>query len=218
MASPERYAVHLDSSDFAAMERRDRAALVNCLSGFKAANLVGTADLEGHSNLAIMSSAVHLGSNPPLLALVLRPDAVERHTLDNIRATGCYSLNHVHDGIIEAAHQTAARYPRHISEFSATGLSERWIEGFPAPLVAEARVRLGLRLREEQVLAINGTHLLIGEVVLAELPEEAITGDGALDPALAGTVALAGLDSYYRAQHLKRMAYAKPELSPRERD
>ena len=33
-----------------------------------------------------------------------------------------------------------------------------------------------------------------------------------------GTVALAGLDSYYRARQLKRMAYAQPGLPPRERD
>jgi flavin reductase (DIM6/NTAB) family NADH-FMN oxidoreductase RutF len=165
-----------------------------------------------------MSSAVHLGSDPPLLALVLRPDSVERHTLDNIRNTGCYSINHVHEGIVEAAHQTAARYPREVSEFAATGLSEHWVEGFSAPLVSEARVRLGLHLREEHRLAINGTELLIGEVVLAELPDIAVGKDGALDPAGAGTVALAGLDRYYTAQPHRRMAYAKPELPPRVLD
>ena len=39
--------------------------------------------------------------------------------------------------------------------------------------------------------------------------------DGALDLATAGTVALAGLDSYHQALPLKRMAYAKPDLAPR---
>lgn len=210
--------MQLDSTAIAGMERRRRAALINSLTGFKAANLVGTADARGLSNLAIMSSAVHLGSNPPLLALVLRPDAVERHTLDNIRQTRHFSINHVGADMVPAAHQTAARYPREVSEFSATGLTERWIEGFQAPLVEESQVRLAMQLREEHHLAINGTQLLIGEVILAEFPDHALTTEGALDPALAGTVALAGLDSYYTAEPHLRMAYAKPDLPPRALD
>jgi flavin reductase (DIM6/NTAB) family NADH-FMN oxidoreductase RutF len=208
--------VQLRSADLAALDRRRRAALVNSLTGFKSANLVGTSDGMGRSNLAIMSSLVHLGSSPALFGLVLRPDSVERHTLDNIRRTGVYSVNHVHEGIVAAAHQTAARYPREISEFAATGLTEHWVEDFDAPLVAEAAVRLGLALRDEISLEINGTRLLIGEVCYVDVPDRALAADGSLDVGAAGSVALAGLDRYYRTSLYKRMAYAKPDLPPRE--
>ena len=57
--------MQLDDKDLSAMTSRQRATLVNSLSGFKSANLVGTADAAGSTNLAIMSSAVHLGSHPP---------------------------------------------------------------------------------------------------------------------------------------------------------
>ncbi len=206
----------LTSQDIAAMDTRPRAALVNCLSGFKSANLVGTADVEGRTNLAIMSSAVHLGSNPPLLALVVRPGGDERHTLKNILDTGCYSLNHVHTDMIEAAHQTAACYPPESSEFEKTGLTPHWEEGFGAPMVREARVRLGLQLREHTHLTINGTHLVIGEVVLAELPSASLRADGSLDLVAADSVALTGLDTYHTCIDSKRMAYAKPDLPPRQ--
>ena len=207
--------MQLTQQDLAALPSRQRAALVNSLSGFKSANLIGTADAGGATNLAIMSSVVHLGSHPPLLALIVRPGGEERHTLANILATGCFSINHVTAALIEAAHQTAARYQRNVSEFEATGLTPQWCEGFAAPLVKEAIVKLGMRLREHQELSINKTHLVIGEVVLAEIPEQALFDDGALDLATAGTVALAGLDSYHQALPLKRMAYAKPDLAPR---
>ena len=205
----------LVEADIAAMERRYRAAFVNSLSGFKPANLVGTIDAAGTTNLAIMSSAVHLGSHPPLLALVIRPDQAARHTLDNILERRCYTLNHVADTFIEAAHQTAARYDRDISEFAATGLAEHWEPGFDAPFVAEARIRMGLHLREHQTLAINGTHLIIGEVVLVDVPDACVAADGAIDIEAAGTVALSGLDSYHHARRTRRMAYAKPDLPPR---
>ena len=207
--------MQLNHQDLAALPARQRAALVNSLSGFKSANLIGTADAGGATNLAIMSSVVHLGSHPPLLALVIRPGGEERHTLANILATASFSINHVTAPLIEAAHQTAARYQRNISEFEATGLTPQWCEGFAAPLVKEANVKLGMHLREHQELSINKTHLVIGEIVLAEIPGQALSDDGALDLASAGTVALSGLDSYHQTVPLKRMAYAKPDLAPR---
>lgn len=210
--------MYIDRAAIEALEARRRAALINSVTGFKAANLVGTADNLRHSNLAIMSSAVHIGSHPPLIALVFRPDTGERHSLANVRATGVFTINHVNESIIEAAHQTAARYPREQSEFAATGLGEHWREGFPAPFVAEASIRVGLALREEVALAINGTHLVIGEIQHLECPDSALNETGAIDPAQAGTVALAGLDSYYSTQLRRRMAYAKPDEPPRVLD
>jgi flavin reductase (DIM6/NTAB) family NADH-FMN oxidoreductase RutF len=157
-----------------------------------------------------MSSAVHLGSSPFLLALVLRPDEARQHTLENIRESGYYTLNHVHESFYQAAHQTAARYPREVSEFAAVGLTAETLDDFPAPFVAQARIRMGLALRELQRLAINGTHLLIGEVMLVDVPDDAVEDDGSVDIAAAGTVTVSGLDRYHRAETLGRLPYAKP--------
>jgi flavin reductase (DIM6/NTAB) family NADH-FMN oxidoreductase RutF len=199
-----------DASQLQQMESRYRAAFVNSLSGFKAANLIGSCDASGHSNLAIMSSAVHLGSHPPLLMLVLRPSEARQHTLDNVLATGSYTINHVAREFYPAAHQTAARYPRDVSEFSAVGLTPHWQAGVTAPFVAEASIRMGMELREHQPLAINGTQLLIGEVVSVEVPDAVVEADGSIDIAAAGTVALSGLDRYYAVESLGRLPYAKP--------
>ncbi|TDG13391.1 flavin oxidoreductase [Seongchinamella unica] len=204
------------SDNLQAMPDRQRAALVNSLSGFKSANLVGTVSSEGRCNLAIMSSAVHLGSNPALLGLVIRPGGDERHTLANILASGCYSLNHVSADIVAQSHQTAARYDRDTSEFEATGLTPQWWPDFKAPLVAEARVKMAMRLREHLPLEINGTHFLIGEILALELPDASMGEDGSVDLATADSVALSGLDRYHTVRLHKRMAYAKPDLPPRE--
>ncbi|WOJ94582.1 flavin reductase [Congregibacter variabilis] len=207
--------MHLTSSDIEDLERRRRAALINSITGYKPANLVGTVNTQGQSNLAIMSSLVHIGSHPPLLALIFRPDNAERHTLDNIRDTGSYTINHVHAGIIDAAHQTAARYPGDVSEFAATGLTELQLDGQRAPFVAEAIVRMGMILRDELPLSINGTHMVIGEIVSLDVPGDAINELGALDPAKTDSIAISGLDSYYQSSLLQRMEYAKPDKAPR---
>ena len=210
--------MHLKTISIAGMEKRARAAFVNSLSGFKSANLIVTSNGEGATNLAIMSSLTHLGSHPPLFSLVVRPGGDERHTLRNILETGVFSVNHVTVDIIEQAHQTAARYSSDESEFDAAGLNPVWQEGFRAPMVREANVRLGLKLRQHMRLEINGTHLVIGEVVLACVPELACRPDSSLDLGAAGTVALSGLDTYHSGGSEKRMAYAKPDLPPRQID
>ena len=206
--------MRLTSDDFQSMESRYRTTLANSLSGFKPANLIGTCNTADQTNLAIMSSVLHLGSHPPLLALVIRPDSAERHTLRNILETRCFTINHVSEDIIDAAHQTAARYPQHVSEFDAAGLDILWDDKFSAPFVAQSPVRLGLELREHQHLTINDTNLVIGEIVLAFLPGEAVSSSGALDINAVGSIAISGLDTYHRGHRVKRMAYAKPDQSP----
>ena len=125
-----------------AMEKRQRVRFVNSLPGFKSLALVGTRSGDGQSNLAMVSTVLHLGSDPPLLGMVSRPAEVPRHTLENIMETGVYTLNHVTESFFEKAHQTSARYPREVSEFEAVGLTESWREGIEALKKAKCRTRL----------------------------------------------------------------------------
>ena len=104
------------------MEQRFRATFINSLGGFKSVLLVGTRSGNGQENLAIFSSFFHLGANPPLFGLVVRPDVSPRHTLENILETKQFTLNQITEDFFEKAHHTAARYPKEISEFQAAGL------------------------------------------------------------------------------------------------
>ena len=72
-----------------------------------------------------------------------------------------------------------------------------------------------MALRDHIRLEINETHLIIGEVVLACVPERACRSDSSLDLSAAGSVALSGLDTYHVSGGQKRMAYAKPGMPPR---
>ncbi|MFT7222775.1 MAG: flavin reductase (DIM6/NTAB) family NADH-FMN oxidoreductase RutF [Cellvibrionaceae bacterium] len=197
------------------MERSFRAHFINSLSGFKSANLIGTLSKDGQSNLAIVSSVVHLGANPPLIAYINRPASVPRHTLNNILETGFYTINHVGESMISSAHQTSARYGSETSEFAATGLSEYWLEDFPAPAVAESALKIAMRYVEHNTL-LNDTVMIIGEVERVEVAAEAVQEDGFIDMDNLQTVAVSGLDCYYRPGHLKRMAYAKPDKCSEE--
>jgi flavin reductase (DIM6/NTAB) family NADH-FMN oxidoreductase RutF len=200
----------LDLVQLMEMEQRKRAQFINSISGFRSVALIGTTDTNGQTNLAIFSSIVHIGSNPPLLSFIMRPDSVERHTLTNILETGFYTINHINAGIYEKAHQTSARYPKNVSEFEATGLTPLFKNDFVAPFVAESHIQIGMEFKERLDISINQTSMIIGEIKFVHYPTNCLLDDGFIDIEKAGSITSAGLDSYHTTQVLKRLEYAKP--------
>ncbi len=200
----------LNTTDFAAMEQRYRAAFFNSLGGFKSLTLVGTINSDGQTNLSVVSSVFHIGANPPLIGMIFRPESAERHTLDNIMQTGQYTFNHVTTNFYEKAHQTSARYPREVSEFDACGLQPWYSEKMKVPYVQESNVKLGIELAERIDLKINGTVMLLGKIVEVFIPTDCIEIDGFVNIEKAGSITVSGLDSYHTTQQIERLPYAKP--------
>jgi flavin reductase (DIM6/NTAB) family NADH-FMN oxidoreductase RutF len=192
------------------MEQRKRAQLINSIIGFRSVALIGTIHTEGQTNLAIFNSIVHIGSNPPLLGFIMRPDSVERHTLSNIMETGCYTINHINSSMYEKAHQTSARYPKNVSEFDAAQLTPQFKDGFMAPFVKESHIQIGMEFKERIEISINQTSMIIGEIKFVHYPANCLLEDGFIDIEKAGTITSAGLDSYHTTQLLQRLQYAKP--------
>lgn len=203
------------SESIAAMDKSFRVNFVNSLSGFKSSNLIGTADRDGKTNLAIFSSAVHLGADPALIGLVSRPRSVERHSVENLLATGFYTINHVNRRILKSAHQTAARYDREISEFQAVGLTPEFRNGFHAPFVMESQLSIAMKLLECKHIEINNTEFIIGEIQEVFMRNDVVKPDGYVDIEQLGTIAATGLDSYHITERIGRLSYAKPDQEPK---
>jgi flavin reductase (DIM6/NTAB) family NADH-FMN oxidoreductase RutF len=202
--------ISFNSSAIAEMEKQYRVHLINSLGGFKSVVLVGTADAQRNTNVAIFSSVFHIGANPPLIGLVFRPTPPERNTYNNILETGFYTLNHLNESIVKQAHQTSARYDKEISEFDVTGLTAEFKSDFYAPFVAESNIQIGLAFREKIDITINNTTLLIGEIVQVVLPDDCLQADGFVNLEQTNTLTCSGLDSYHKTVQLDRLSYAKP--------
>jgi flavin reductase (DIM6/NTAB) family NADH-FMN oxidoreductase RutF len=202
-------------NDIMAMDQRYRGLFVNSLSGYKSANLIGTVDSKGNTNLSIVSSVVHIGANPPLIAFIQRPVSVDRHTYDNIIETGFYTINAVSESFIPAAHQTSARYEKHQSEFDFCGLTPEFKADFPAPFVAESPLQLGVKFVQEIDIELNGTKMIIGRIEQVSIANDSfISDDGAIDIAQLKIATVSSLDGYAIPNSIERYAYAKPENSP----
>jgi flavin reductase (DIM6/NTAB) family NADH-FMN oxidoreductase RutF len=208
--------ITFNSQELAEQEKRYRTNFINSLSGFKSLQLLGTTNADGLPNLAVFNSIFHVGANPPYIGLVVRPDGPEHDTLRNIISKGFYTLNNVCEEFYQQAHQTSARYASGESEFTACGLQEEYIDDFPVPFVQESSIQIGLKLKETLSVASNGTTIIIGEVVLIQLDEKYLLEDGTIDLEAAGSLTVAGLDSYHRTQKIGRLAYAKPGIALKE--
>lgn len=89
-----------------------------------------------------------------------------------------------------------------------------YADRFKAPFVKQSTIRIGLELREIIDVELNGTTILIGEIVQILADDAMITDDGTVDHVKAKTMTVAGLDTYFLPQPIGRLAYAKPGIDP----
>ncbi len=191
--------------DILALERSYRINLMNGASGFRPAVLVGTVNEQGQTNLAMFNSCTHIGANPPLMGLLLRPPAAKQDTRTNILSSGQFSINAVTQSIYRVAHETASKTWRGQSEFETCGFTPGYFKDFNAPYVDESPIRIGLDLVEVKNIECNGTTLVIGQVQHLQIADALLDDDGHLRPDQADMVSCCGLDTYYLPQFIDRV-------------
>jgi flavin reductase (DIM6/NTAB) family NADH-FMN oxidoreductase RutF len=191
------------------LDRFTRTHFINTLSGFKSVSLIGTLNQEGQANLAIFSNLVHIGADPALIGFINRPLEAAPHTIANIQETEFYTVNHVHQDIFAKAHQTSAKYPEHISEFEAVGLTPLFKPGISAPFVEESNIQYLLKLEEVIPIKLNGTFLVVGSLQQAFIPEEIMDEEGYLSIEKANSLCSLGINGYYETKLLDKLPYAK---------
>ncbi|WP_405604678.1 flavin reductase family protein [Polaribacter sp. Asnod1-A03] len=203
--------MHFTLEDINSLNHLYKINLINSVSGFKSANLIATKSKDAVSNVAVFSSVVHYGSNPPILGFVLRPNTVIRNTYDNIKETGFYTINHIHQDIIEDAHHTSAKYPSEVSEFDKTNLQEEYLNEFQAPFVQGCAVKMGMKYLEEYYIKANDTILVLGKIVDLYIDDVLIENDGLVNLSKAKTAVINGLDAYAVPNNYKKMTYQRPK-------
>ncbi|GGI23681.1 flavin reductase family protein [Pedobacter mendelii] len=206
--------IKINSDMIKEFDKQHRINLINSLIGYRSLNLLGTVNKDNICNLCVISSTFHLGASPPLLGFVIRPQREHNDSLRNIITTKQFSLNNVLPEWYMWAHQTSASYPSGISEFETCGFSKEYVDGFKAPFVKQSTISIGLELRELIEMKLNGTTIVIGEVVEILTDAKLITADGTVDHIKAETMTVAGLDTYFIPQLAGQLAYAKPGVEP----
>ena len=200
--------------DIQQLDRINRLKIINSVTGIKPANLIGSINNKGQTNLAIFSSVVHLGSNPALIGFVSRPRTAEvGHTYRNIQENEVYTINHIHPEFVKNAHYTSAKFDSYVSEFERCKLSEEFIKDFKAPFVKESTFKMGMRFKEAIDIKINGTILVIGEITHLIFPDTAMV-DNDIDLEATNSIGISGLNSYYSLNKIEKHPYVRVNEVP----
>lgn len=203
---------HFSQNDINDMRHLYKINLINSCSGYKSANLIGSKSQSGVSNVAIFSSVTHIGSSPALLGFFLRPTTVIRNTYDNIRETGFFTINHVHESILNDAHHTSAKYDKSISEFDFTSLEEEYKANYLVPFVKKAPLQMAMKYVEEYHIKINNTILLVGEIKDLYIADDLLEDDGFVNLSKANIASINGLDGYTIPKLKIRLEYQRPKI------
>ena len=172
---------------------------------------MGSISEEGVSNVAVFSSVTHLGSKPPTLGFILRPTTVPRDTYKNIKDLGVFTINHIHEGIIEDAHHTSAKYPKDVSEFDMTVLEEEFKGAFKAPFVKGAPVQMSMKFIEEVYVPSNDVMLIVSQIQELYIDDELLQEDGLINLSKGNIAAINGLDTYAIPQFKTQLSYQRPK-------
>ena len=193
------------------MSKVPRLNLLNCITGYKSANLIATVSKEGISNVAIFSSVTHLGSEPPLIGFILRPTTVPRDTYKNIKETGYFTVNHITSAMIADAHHTSSSYEESISEFDKTNLEAEYIENNKFPFVKGSPVKLYCKYLNEYKIEENGCLHIIASVEELYVEDNLLHEDNWIQLDRGNVVAINGLDGYALPKIKDRFHYARPD-------
>ena len=202
---------HFNQTDVKRLSKIYRLNLVNSITGYKSANMIGTLSESGYENLAVFSSITHLGSDPALINFTLRPNTVPRDTYKNIKENGVFTVNHSEVDHIKDAHHTSAKYEEHISEFDQTDLNAEYKGDWQAPFVKGAPVQLGCRFVNEYPIKENGCVLIVAAVEHIYVRNEMIAKDGWVQLDKGNVVVVNGLDGYALPKLEERFEYARPK-------
>ena len=202
---------HFEFKDLKNLSKIYRLNLINSVTGYKSANLIGTQNLNGVKNLAIFSSVIHLGSNPALIGFILRPTTIPRHTYSNLKATGVFTLNTVTKDYIKDAHHTSAKYSEEISEFDYTNFIVEIKKNLNAPYVKGSPIQIGCSYENEYYIKENNTLLIVGSIKELYISESLLMDDGWVQLDKENIITINGLDGYAVPKLLNRFPYAKPK-------
>tara|TARA_S200000501_G_scaffold369174_1_gene408170 strand:+ start:1079 stop:1687 length:609 start_codon:yes stop_codon:yes gene_type:complete len=195
--------IFLDTKELENMERVKGLKLINSVSGVKSANLIGTKSKNGVSNLCIVSSVTHIGSNPPFIGFICRPNnKVKRDTFNNLLENPYFTINSVEQSKIDNAHQTSGKYSQEVSEFEECNLKEVYFKNFPIPFVLTSRIKIGLKLKQKKKL-VNGTYFIVGKIELLVFP------NSNFEKTMDNSVGVVGLNTYYSIKKIKELDYVR---------
>ena len=203
--------------DCADLSSAEAYRLLNHVVSPRPIAFVSTLSIDGVPNLAPFSYFMAGGLNPPSVAF---SPTTNRHgkfkdTLQNIQATGEFTINVVSEGMQERINIASLDFDPSVSEWEQAGFT-------PAPTtkVHPARVAQSVMAMECRLFQIvshgagaNAANYVIGEVVYFHIAKQLLV-NGEIDPTQVQYLSRMGGNWYDRVSADSMFELVRPQLKP----
>lgn len=164
-----------------------------------------TVDGEGNVNLSPFSFFNCFGANPPLL--IFSParrgrDSTTKHTYENVLVVPEVVINVVNYAMVQQVSLASTEYPKGTNEFIKAGFTQVPSTMVKPPRVGESPVAMECKVIQVVQTGTGGAagNLVICQVLLMHIKEEAVDEQGMIDPFKVDAVARLGREWYCRVQ------------------
>ncbi len=182
------------SFDLASADSNDRYKLLSGLVIPRPIGWIGTRSADGSFNLAPFSFFNVVSSDPPVVLFSAgRQMDRTKDSATNAEQSGVFTVNIVSEELALAMSQTSASLGTGDDKFAAAGVTAIMGTMADAPMVAESPANLECRVLEVVTVGgADGNRLVLGEVVMIHVREDALDGTRVDPDAIRAVGRLAG--------------------------
>lgn len=143
--------------------------------------MVVTRDLSGNCNLAPFSYFTGVSSDPPMLlfSVTAAPSGGEKHTLENVRQNGEFSVNVSSEWMAEGVTESSREYPKEVDEALIMGYGHIDSVHIQTPRLAQAAIQMECTV--DQIIAIGEGkgmgNLILGKIEMFHISEHLYTNN-----------------------------------------
>lgn len=174
-----------------------------------------TIDKDSNVNLSPFSFFNIFSTNPPIL--IFSPsrrvrDNTTKHTLQNVLEVPEVVINVVSYSMVQQASLSSVEFPKGVSEFVKSGLTEIQSQLVKPPRVGESPASFECKVNQVIPLGDKGGagNLILCEIMLIHFKDEIFDATGKIDPHKMDAVARMGGDYYCRAHGESIFTVPKP--------
>jgi flavin reductase (DIM6/NTAB) family NADH-FMN oxidoreductase RutF len=174
-----------------------------------------TVDKEGNVNLSPFSFFNIVSTNPPIL--IFSPsrrvrDNTTKHTLQNILEVPEVVINIVSYSMVQQASLASVEFPKGVSEFIKSGLTEIPSQLVKPPRVGESPASFECKVNQVIPMGTEGGagNLIICKILLIHFKDDIFDETGKINPNKMDAVARMGGDYYCRAYGESIFTVPKP--------